>query len=168
MNDIGEIIKKKRNAMDLSRDKLARKTGLTPKSIISVESGSLPSTRTLLKLLDALDLEMKIVDKKEVRTLTDDELELIVDTVVQDIFDGSHRSFITNNKDLDVELQYLPHIKRHREDEYDSGTGAWIIDECSVTIISLDAFYADMAEIEVTLPDKSVLEELIERKIMEG
>lgn len=168
MNDIGEIIKKKRIAMDLSRDKLARKTGITPKSIISVESGSLPSTRTLLKLLDALDLEMKIVDKKERRTLTDDELELIVDAVVQDIFNGKCRSFITNDKDLDVELQYIPHIKKHCEDEYDSGTGAWIIDECSVTIISLDAFYADMAEIEIILPDTSVLEELIERKIMEG
>lgn len=168
MNNIGEIIKKKRVAMDLSRDKLARKTGITPKSIISVENGSLPSTRTLLKLLDALDLEMKIVDKKEKRTLTDDELEFITDTVVQDIFDGSHRSFITIDKDLDVELQYLPLIKRHYEDEYDSGTGAWIIDECSVTIISLDAFYADVAEIEVTLPDTAVLAELIEEKIMEG
>lgn len=168
MNDIGEIIKKKRIAMDLSRDKLARKTGITPKSIIAIENGSLPSTRTLFKLLDALDLEMKIVDKKEKRTLTDDDLELIVDTVVQDIFDGCRKSFITIGKDLDVELQYIPYIKKHCEDEYDSGTGAWIIDECSVTIISLEAFYADMAEIEITLPNTAILEELIERKIMEG
>lgn len=63
MNDIGETIKKKRNAMGLSRDALARKTGITPKSIISIENGSLPSTRTLLKMLNALDLEMKIEDK---------------------------------------------------------------------------------------------------------
>lgn len=168
MKDIGNVIKEKRLAMGLSRDKLAGKTGITPKSIISIEGGSLPSTRTLFKILDALDLEMKIVDKKEIRTLTDDEVELITNTVVQDILDGSHRSFITLDFDLDVELQYLPHIKRHREDEYDSGTGAWIIDECSVTIVSLDAFYAVMAEIEVNLPDTQVLEELIERKIMEG
>ena len=62
MNDIGEIIKKKRNAMGLSRDALARKTGITPKSIIAIEGGSLPSTRTLFKMLDALNLEMKIED----------------------------------------------------------------------------------------------------------
>lgn len=65
MNNIGEILKNKRIAMGLSRDKLARKTGITPKSIIAIEGGSLPSTRTLFKMLDALALEMKIenVDK---------------------------------------------------------------------------------------------------------
>lgn len=60
MNNIGEILKNKRIAMGLSRDKLARKTGITPKSIIAIEGGSLPSTRTLFKMLEALDLEMKI------------------------------------------------------------------------------------------------------------
>lgn len=62
MNNIGETLKNKRIAMGLSRDKLARKTGITPKSIIAIEGGSLPSTRTLFKMLDALDLEMKIED----------------------------------------------------------------------------------------------------------
>lgn len=63
MNNIGEKIKAKRLAIGLSRDALARKTELTPKSIISIENGSLPSTRTLFKLLDALGLEMRIEDK---------------------------------------------------------------------------------------------------------
>lgn len=64
MKDISEAIKNKRLAMGLSRDKLARKTGITPKSIISIEGGSFPSTRTLFTILDALDLDIKIIDKQ--------------------------------------------------------------------------------------------------------
>lgn len=167
MNDIGEIIKKKRNAMGLSRDKLASKTGITPKSIISVESGSLPSTRTLLKLLDALDLEMKIVDKKEKRTLTDDELERIVDVVVRDILNGYLSSYIDVNADLDIEIKYVAEIKQHREDHYESGTGAWIVEDCVVKITDIDMINID-DDVETTPPDKSSLEGQIEEKIMEG
>ena len=167
MNDIGEIIKKKRNAMDLSRDKLARKTGLTPKSIFSVENGSLPSTRTLLKLLDALDLEMKIVDKKEKRTLTEDELERIVNIVVGDILNGYQSSYIDVNADLDIEITYVAEIKQHCEDHYESGTGAWIVEDCVVKITNIDMINID-DDIETTPPDKSSLEGQIEEKIMEG
>lgn len=167
MNDIGEIIKKKRIAMDLSRDKLARKTGITPKSIILIENGSLPSTRTLFKLLDALDLEMKIIDKKEVRTLTDDELECIVDVVVRDILNGYQSSYINVNADLDIEIKYVAEIKQHREDHYESGTGAWIVEDCVVKITNIDMINID-DDIETTPPDKSYLEGQIEEKIMEG
>jgi transcriptional regulator with XRE-family HTH domain len=167
MNDIGEIIKKKRNAMGLSRDSLARKTGITPKSIISVESGSLPSTRTLLKLLDALDLEMKIVDKKEVRTLTDEELERIVEVVVRDILNGYQSSYIDVNADLDIEIKYVAEIKQHREDHYESGTGAWLVEDCVVKITDIDMINID-EDVETTPPDKSSLEGQIEEKIMEG
>lgn len=167
MNDIGEIIKKKRIAMDLSRDKLSRKTDITPKSIISVESGSLPSTRTLLKLLDALDLEMKIVDKKERRTLTDDELERIVDVVVRDILNGYQSSYIDVNADLDIEIKYVAKIKQHREDHYESGTGAWIVEDCVVKITDINMINID-DDVETTPPDKSSLEGQIEEKIMEG
>lgn len=167
MNDIGEIIKKKRIAMDLSRDKLARKTGVTPKSIISIENGSLPSTRTLLKLLDALDLEMKIVDKKEVRTLTDEELERIVEVVVRDILNGYQSSYIDVNADLDIEIKYVAEIKQHREDHYESGTGAWIVEDCVVKITDIDMINID-EDVETTPPDKSSLEGQIEEKIMEG
>ena len=167
MNDIGEIIKKKRIAMDLSRDKLARKTGITPKSIISIENGSLPSTRTLLKLLNALDLEMKIVDKKEVRMLTDEELERIVDVVVRDILNGYQSSYIDVNANLDIEIKYVAEIKQHREDHYESGTGAWIVEDCVVKITDIDMINID-DDVETTPPDKSSLEGQIEEKIMEG
>ena len=113
MNDIGEIIKKKRIAMDLSRDKLARKTGITPKSIISIENGSLPSTRTLLKLLDALDLEMKIVDR--VRHITRDEVKTLVDAIAESVLEGSHRSVcVPINDDIDVFVSFVADIKKHR------------------------------------------------------
>lgn len=167
MNDIGEIIKKKRNAIGLSRDKLSGKTGITPKSIISIEGGSLPSTRTLMKLLDALDLEMKIVNKKEKRTLTDDELERIVDVVVRDILNGYQSSYIHVNIDLDIEIKYVAEIKQHLEDHYESGTGAWIVEDCVVKITDIDMINID-DDVETTPPDKSLLEGQIEEKIMEG
>jgi transcriptional regulator with XRE-family HTH domain len=167
MNNIGEILKNKRIAMGLSRDKLARKTDITPRSIISIENGSLPSTRTLLKILDALDLEMKIEDKKEVRTLTDEELERIADVVVQDILNGYQSSYIDVNADLDIEIKYVAEIKQHREDHYESGTGAWIVEDCVVKITNIDMINID-DDIETTPPDKSYLEGQIEEKIMEG
>jgi transcriptional regulator with XRE-family HTH domain len=167
MKDIGDVIKKKRLAIGLSRDKLAGKTGITPKSIISIEGGSLPSTRTLFKILDALDLEMKIIDKKEKRTLTEDELERIVNIVVRDILNGYQSSYIDVNADLDIEIKYVAEIKQHREDHYESGTGAWIIEDCVVKITNIDMINID-DDIETTPPDKSSLEGQIEEKIMEG
>lgn len=164
MNDIGEIIKKKRNAMDLSRDKLARKTGITPKSIISVENGSLPSTRTLLKLLDALDLEMKIVDK--VRYITRDEVKILVDAIARSVLEGGHKSVcVPINDDIDVFVTFIADIKKHREDGYCDGTGAIIIDDASVKITKVDT----LSDIPVKMPcDQTDLGIYVAKKIMEG
>lgn len=164
MNDIGEIIKKKRIAMDLSRDKLARKTGITPKSIISIENGSLPSTRTLLKLLDALDLEMKIVDK--IAYITRDEVKILVDAIAQSILEGGHRSVcVPINDDIDVFVSFVADIKKHREDGYCDGTGAIIIDDASVKITKVDV----LCDIPVKMPcDKIDLGIYVAKKIMGG
>lgn len=164
MNDIGETIKKKRIAMDLSRDKLARKTGITPKSIISVEGGSFPSTRTLLKLLDALDLEMKIVDK--VRYITRDEMKILVDAIARSILEGGHRSVcVPINDDIDVFVSFVADIKKHREDGYCDGTGAIIIDDASVKITKVDT----LSDTPVKMPcDQTDLGIYVAKKIMEG
>ena len=164
MNDIGEIIKKKRIAMDLSRDKLARKTGLTPKSIISVENGSLPSTRTLLKLLDALDLEMKIVDK--VRYITRDEVKILVDAIARSILEGGHRSVcVPINDDIDVFVTFVADITKHREEGFCHGTGALIIDDASVKITKVDT----LSDTPVKMPcDQTDLGIYVVKKIMEG
>lgn len=163
MNDIGEIIKKKRIAMDLSRDKLAQKTGLTPKSIISVESGSLPSTRTLLKLLDALYLEMKIVDR--VRHVTRDEVKVLVNGIAEGALDGERNVCIPINDDIDIFVSFVADIKTHREDDYCNGTGATIIDDASVKITKIDVF----SDIPVKMPcDKIDLGIYVAKKIMEG
>ena len=164
MNDIGEIIKKKRIAMDLSRDKLARKTGITPKSIISVENGSLPSTRTLLKLLDALDLEMKIVDR--VRHITRDEVKILVDALAKSVLEGGHRSVcVPINDDIDVFVTFVADIKKHREDGYCDGTGAIIIAGASVKITKVET----LSDTPVKMPcDQTDLGIYVVKKIMEG
>ena len=163
MNDIGEIIKKKRNAMGLSRDALARKTGITPKSIISIENGSLPSTRTLLKMLDALDLEMKIEDK--VRYLTTEEMKKIVSTIAESVMEGERNICFSIDDDVDIAVSVVADIKLNREDGYNSGTGAIIVEDASVKIKSIE-FYSD---IPVKTPyDKTDLGLYVTDKILEG
>lgn len=164
MNDIGETIKKKRNAMGLSRDALARKTGITPRSIISIENGSLPSTRTLLKILDALDLEMKIANK--IAYITRDEVKILVDEIARSILEGSHRSVcVPINDDIDVFVSFVADIKKHREDDYCNGTGATIIDDASVKITKVDV----LCDIPVKMPcDQTDLGIYVAKKIMGG
>ena len=105
--------------------------------------------------------------KKKANILTDEELDLIVDVVVRDILNGYTSSYIAVNSDLDMEITYLAKIMQHREDHYESGTGAWIVEECLVTIIDIDMINIDDDE-ETVAPDKALLEGLIEEKILEG
>jgi transcriptional regulator with XRE-family HTH domain len=163
MKDIGNVIKKKRLAMGLSRDKLAGKTGITPKSIVSIEGGSLPSTRTLFKILDALDLEMKIVDA--VRHITHEEIEILVEEIAQSAVEGHRNVCVAINNDIDIFVAFTADIKKHREDDYCNGTGATIIDDASVSIINIDA----LSDVPVKMPcDKTDLEIYVAKKIMEG
>lgn len=163
MKDIGNVIKKKRLAMGLSRDKLAGKTGITPKSIVSIEGGSLPSTRTLFKILDALDLEMKIVDA--VRHITREEIEILVEEIAQSAVEGHRNVCVAINNDIDIFVAFTSDIKKHREDDYCNGTGATIIDDASVSIINIDA----LSDVPVKMPcDKTDLEIYVAKKIMEG
>lgn len=163
MKDIGNVIKKKRLAMGLSRDKLAGKTGITPKSIVSIEGGSLPSTRTLFKILDALDLEMKIVDA--VQHITREEIEILVEEIAQSAVEGHRDVCIAINDDIDIFVAFTADIKKHREDDYCNGTGATIIDDASVSIIKIDA----LSDVPVKMPcDKTDLEIYVAKKIMEG
>lgn len=163
MKDIGNVIKKKRLAMSLSRDKLAGKTGITPKSIVSIEGGSLPSTRTLFKILDALDLEMKIVDA--VRHITREEIEILVEEIAQSAVEGHRNVCVAINDDIDIFVAFTADIKKHREDDYCNGTGATIIDDASVSIINIDA----LSDVPVKMPcDKTDLEIYVAKKIMEG
>lgn len=64
MDKIAKKIKERRLALGLSRDKLARITEITPKSIIAIEGGKMPSVRTLMAVADALGLELALVEKK--------------------------------------------------------------------------------------------------------
>lgn len=163
MKDIGNVIKKKRLAMGLSRDKLAGKTGITPKSIVSIEGGSLPSTRTLFKILDALDLEMKIVDA--VQHITREEIEVLVEEIAQSAVEGHRDVCIAINDDIDMFIAFTADIKKHREDDYCNGTGATIIDDASVSITKIDA----LSDVPVKMPcDKTDLEIYVAKKIMEG
>lgn len=163
MKDIGNVIKKKRLAMGLSRDKLAGKTGITPKSIVSIEGGSLPSTRTLFKILDALDLEMKIVDA--VQHITREEIEVLVEEMAQSAVEGHRNVCIAINDDIDMFVAFTADIKKHCEDDYCNGTGATIIDDASVSITKIDA----LSDVPVKMPcDKTDLEIYVAKKIMEG
>lgn len=163
MKDIGNVIKKKRLAMGLSRDKLAGKTGITPKSIVSIEGGSLPSTRTLFKILDALDLEMKIVDA--VQHITREEIEVLVEEIAQSAVEGHRNVCVAINDDIDIFVAFTADIKKHREDDYCNGTGTTIIDDASVSITKIDA----LSEVPVKMPcDKTDLEIYVAKKIMEG
>lgn len=163
MKDIGNVIKKKRLAMGLSRDKLAGKTGITPKSIVSIEGGSLPSTRTLFKILDALDLEMKIVDA--VQHITREEIEVLVEEIAQSAVEGHRNVCVAINDDIDIFVAFTADIKKHREDDYCNGTGATIIDDASVSITKIDA----LSEVPVKMScDKTDLEIYVAKKIMEG
>jgi transcriptional regulator with XRE-family HTH domain len=58
---ISQIIKKGRERKHWSQGQLARKTGLSPKTISAIEQGvCAPSLKTFMKILDALDLKFKV------------------------------------------------------------------------------------------------------------
>lgn len=163
MNKIGGIIKKKRLAMGLSRDKLARKTGITPKSIIAIENGSMPSTRTLFKVLDALDLEMRLEDK--IRYLTSEEMDAIVDTIAETAMEGHKNVCFSIDDDIDVRVSFDAEVKLNQEDGYNNGTGAIIVEDASVKIKDMEV----LSDIPIKMPyDKTDLGLRVTDRILEG
>ena len=60
---IGSALKKQRNKLGMSAEKLAEATGATRLTIHRIESGEfLPNTLLLVKMAESLDLKISILD----------------------------------------------------------------------------------------------------------
>ncbi|MCU0467029.1 MAG: helix-turn-helix domain-containing protein [Arcicella sp.] len=65
LEQLGNIIRERRNELSLSQEQLSNKSDVAIKTIHSVELGKAnPSVKTLDKVLDKLGLEMIIVNRK--------------------------------------------------------------------------------------------------------
>lgn len=63
--EIGNIIQKRRQALSLKQEDLSEMSGITTKTIYSVENGKgNPSIDTIQKLLEILGLEISVEVKK--------------------------------------------------------------------------------------------------------
>jgi transcriptional regulator with XRE-family HTH domain len=86
MKDFREKIKNKRLLLGLSRDRLAMMSGVTPKTIHTIEEGdTLPSLRILTKICKALDLEITVTDKGEGKKFNADEVSIIVEAAISKV-----------------------------------------------------------------------------------
>lgn len=66
MNDIGQIIKKRRKELKLTQSTLALLSQVGINTIVSIERGSKsPSLETLLKVADVLGLELQLQVKQK-------------------------------------------------------------------------------------------------------
>ena len=66
LEQLGNIIREKRNELSLSQENLSNKSDVAIKTIHSVELGKAnPSVKTLEKILDNLGLEIIVVNRKE-------------------------------------------------------------------------------------------------------
>lgn len=88
MKDFREKIKNKRLLMGLSRDRLAMMSGVTPKTIHTIEEGNtLPSLRILTKICKALDLVITVEDKNAGKKFSADEVSEIVETAIAKVME---------------------------------------------------------------------------------
>ena len=64
--NIGSTIKEYRKANSLTQQKLASKVGITRQTLSKLEKGEIPkiSLATFIKILDTLELELDITEKK--------------------------------------------------------------------------------------------------------
>jgi len=68
LQQIGSVLKKKRQELHISADDLAVIAGISRRTLFYIEEGSAnPSLETLSKVLDALGLEIKIVVKENAK-----------------------------------------------------------------------------------------------------
>ena len=66
MNDIGQIIKKRRKELKLTQNTLALLSQVGINTIVSIERGSKsPSLETLMKVIDVLGLELQLQVKQK-------------------------------------------------------------------------------------------------------
>lgn len=64
--DIGNIIRENRKERGLTMEALARKADVSYNTILNMEMGhNIPTFYIVMKVLNALDLEMKIVKKED-------------------------------------------------------------------------------------------------------
>jgi len=63
---IGSTIKELRKRDNLTQEELASKVGITHQTLANLERGEIPkiSLATFIKILEALDLELEITEKK--------------------------------------------------------------------------------------------------------
>ena len=66
LEQLGNIIRERRNELSLSQENLSKKSDVAIKTIHSIELGiANPSVKTLEKILQNLGLDMIVVNKKE-------------------------------------------------------------------------------------------------------
>lgn len=66
LEQLGNIIRERRNELSLSQENLSKKSDVAIKTIHSIELGKAnPSVKTLKKILQNLGLDMIVVNKKE-------------------------------------------------------------------------------------------------------
>lgn len=143
---------------------LARMAGVAYNSVWNVEASNVvPTVSVLSKILDALDLELSVVEKRKRRVLSDIELALLVERIAIDARSGYFETFLSIGDDIDIEVRYDAEVKEHKEKD----TGGRVVDECNVYIesLSVDA-YVENTDME--LPDTDALARMVEKKIMEG
>lgn len=88
MKDIRRKIKEKRVGLGWSRDKLAALSGVTSKTIHTIEeSDALPSTRILMKVCDVLGLSIVVIDSSDERKFNASEVREIVEAAISKIVD---------------------------------------------------------------------------------
>jgi transcriptional regulator with XRE-family HTH domain len=65
LEQLGNIIRERRNELSFSQEQISNKSDVAIKTIHSVELGKAnPSVKTLDKILENLDLEIIVVNKK--------------------------------------------------------------------------------------------------------
>jgi transcriptional regulator with XRE-family HTH domain len=64
----GQIVREKRNAIGLKQDELSRQSGVAIKTIHSIELGKgNPAVKTILRIFEALSLDLLIIASKNVK-----------------------------------------------------------------------------------------------------
>lgn len=64
MEKIGNIIREKRRSLGLSMEKVAQRTNMTYKTVLTIEQGKTATMTKLFAILDVLGLEFIIKDKE--------------------------------------------------------------------------------------------------------
>lgn len=65
MTNISESILNKRRKMKITKQELKKRSGVSTQMLLNIENGSNCSILTLKKILDVLNLEIKITEKEE-------------------------------------------------------------------------------------------------------